>query len=432
MDINQLEKLVQYYDEERRRDRTLLTQIQERVETLLRENEGRSRYTQTLETQMGELKSRLARAEGWTTAIDTARQEFKVGIQRVEEGFKRTDVDAQRVRQVELESVTRQIAEIKRDVKPFNVLPEQIESRKLEDSRLSEMISRLQIQVIDIERRMDQPGAAIAYLEEQRRHDNKRITQVEQELPDLKRKLDTFPPQLLLLDEAVRKKHTEIEEAGKLLEAQSQVIESQRVGDIRRERQFAEYVGTVEKLRQRADEISVQTTGFVQMREEVKREITALPEIQRRLEARINEIFEIQRDAEERAKRQAEGFKDRQEKSWKDFATQQEEKWFERDKRFSEHEGRLDEIDVDLTKIPVLTPFYDILEAFGKAYAMAGREWLSQSNTLIDKAKTAPANEVKFSRRQRRKQAASQADEAGLQLPVPKSIEQEEDPDLLQ
>ena len=39
-----------------------------------------------------------------------------------------------------------------------------------------------------------------------------------------------------MLEEALRKKSTEIEEANRILETQRQVIESQRVADLRRER----------------------------------------------------------------------------------------------------------------------------------------------------------------------------------------------------
>ena len=418
MDINQISNLVQYYDEERRKDRAVLLQLQERVESLLRENEARSRNTQALESSITELKSRLARAEGWQTAIETARAEFKQNVARAEEGFKRVDTDAQRVRQVELESVTRQIAELKREIKPYGRYADDFEGRRQEDARLSEMISKLQVQTIDLDRKLDQPGPAIAYLEEQRRHDAKRVTLVEEQLPDLRRKIDALPPQLLLLDEGIRRKQGEIEEAGKLLEAQSQLMENQRVSDIRRERQFAEYVITVEQLKVKADEISSQTTGFIQMREDVRRVLNEFPEFERRMEARVNELFEIQRDAEERTKRQAEGFKDRIEKDWLDFATAQNEKWFDRDRRISEYDGRFDEVEDELAKIPSLQPLYEMMDALAKHNAAAGREWLAQANGLLDKARTTSSSDVRLSRRQKRKHAAVKAEEIGKPVPV--------------
>ena len=208
------------------------------------------------------------------------------------------------------------------------------------------------------------------------------------------------------------------EEAAKLLEAQSQLMENQRVADIRRERQFAEYSSTVEQLRARADEIATQTTGFIQMREDVRRVLNEFPEFERRMEARVNEIFEIQRDAEERAKRQSEGFKDRIEKDWQDFATAQNEKWFERDRRISEYDGRFEEVEDELARVPSLQPVYEILEAFAKNNAAAAREWLAQMNTMLDKAKTTSTSDVRLSRRQRRKHAAIKADESGKPTPV--------------
>lgn len=427
MDINQISNLVQYYDEERRKDRVLLVQMQERVESLLRENEARSRYAQGLETSITELKSRVARAEGWQTAIETARAEFKQNVARAEESFKRVDTDAQRVRQVELESVTRQIAELKREIKPYARYADDFEGRKQEDARLSELIGKLQVQAIDLDRRLDQPGAAISYLEEQRRQDAKRIVQVEDQLPDLRRKIDALPPQLLLLDEGIRKKQLEIEEAGKMLEAQSQLMENQRVSDIRRERQFAEYVSVVEQLKVRADDISTQTTGFIQMREDVRRVLNEFPEFERRMEARINELFEIQRDAEERTKRQTESFKDRIDKDWLDFATSQNEKWFDRDRRISEYDGRFDEVEDELAKIPSLHPLYGLIELMAKQQAAAGREAFAALSARLDEARTTSTSDVRLSRRQKRKRSTLKAEEIGSPIPVTNGVHQDDD-----
>ena len=56
MDINQLNQIIQYVDEERRKDRAMILQLQERVEGLTREVESRSRYNQSVEASINELR----------------------------------------------------------------------------------------------------------------------------------------------------------------------------------------------------------------------------------------------------------------------------------------------------------------------------------------------------------------------------------------
>ncbi len=407
MDLQQLEKLVQYLDEERRKDRALVVQMQERVDALSREVEARSRYASSLESSLSEIKIQLTRAAGWTSVTEQIRAEFGQVIERVEDQRTKAERELTRTRQIEIESIVRQLNELKREIKPYPRLFDEMEARKVEDGRLADLINRLQLQVMEMDRRFDPPATQIAYLEEQRRQDAKRIAAVEQEIPDVKKKIEQFPPRLLLLDEAIRRKQTEIDEAAKLLESQSQLIENQRVADIRRERQFAEYAETIEKLKVRADEIAAQVVGFVQLREEIKRELAVLPDFQERLEVRVNELFEIQRDAEERVKRTADSFRDVLEKEWKTFAALQEEKWHSRDQRIAEYEPRVTDLEEELPKLqPQIGPLYEILDAFSKAYANAGREWLAEANVLLDKAKVNVPSEVKPSRRQRRKQQA--------------------------
>jgi hypothetical protein len=69
-----------------------------------------------------------------------------------------------------------------------------------------------------------------------------------------------------------------------------------------------------------------------------------------------------------------------------------------------------------LSKLEVLIPpIYEILDAFSRTYASAGREWLAQASQMIDRAKSLVPSETKPSRRQRRKQQAQleQADKNG-------------------
>jgi len=407
MDLIQLTKLVQFIDEERRKDRALIAQLQEQVAALMQEAEARMRYAQSLEIALNEVKLQVLRALGWTSATEQLRQEFAQVIERIEEQRAKAERELMRTRQIEIESLTRQLNELRKEIKPYASYAEQIEARKVEDGRLAELISRLQVQVMDLERRSGQPMTQIMALEEQRRQDVKRISALEQEIADLKKKLEQLPPKLLLLEEAIRRKHTEIEEAAKLLEAQSQLIETQRMADVRRERQFAEYAEIIEKLKLRAEEVSQQVVGYIQLREEVKRELAALPDFRERLEVRINELFELQREAEERAKRAADAFREQLEKEWRLFVISQDEKWFERDRRYSELEPRIAELEDEVPKFqPQINLLIEIFEAFAKAYAKAGREWLAESNQLLDQIKALVPSDVKPSRRQRKKRQA--------------------------
>ena len=312
-----------------------------------------------------------------------------------------------RTRQIEIESIVRQLNEIKKEVKPYSKYAEDIQARQAEESRLGDLISRSQVQLMELERRLDQPASTLAYLEEQRRQDAKRVLALEQLWPDIAKRIDVSPPRIALLEDAIRKKHTEIDEAARQLEAQRQVIENQRVADLRRERQFAEYAELIERLKVRADEIQAQVTGYYLMRDEVKREMSGLPDFKDQVEVRVNETSEIQRDAEERAKRAAAAFRDEIEKQWKTFAAAQEDKWHDRDRRIAEYDGRMTEIEDQLPGIAVqIPPLYAIFEEFAKVYASAGREWLARSNALLDAAKANIPSDVKPSRRQRRKQKA--------------------------
>jgi chromosome segregation ATPase len=226
--------------------------MQERVESLSREVEARTRYSQSLESTVAELKLQLGRATSWPGALEQLRAEFNQTIERDQDQRVKAERELLRTRQIEIESLVRQLNEIKKEIKPIGRLGEDITARQAEEARLADMINRTQIQLMELERRFDQPTATLNYLEEQRRTDSKRVASLEQSFPDIRKRFDPILTRILLLEEALRKKSTEIEEANRILETQRQVIESQRVADLRRERQFAEYAEIIERLKERA------------------------------------------------------------------------------------------------------------------------------------------------------------------------------------
>ena len=115
MDINQISKQFQYYDEERRKDREMIMQLQGRVESLTRELDARSRYSVGVEAALSELRGQISRAMGWNSAVEQLRSEFLLGINRVDELRVKAERDTQRVRQLESESVMRLINETKKE-----------------------------------------------------------------------------------------------------------------------------------------------------------------------------------------------------------------------------------------------------------------------------------------------------------------------------
>ncbi len=407
MELERLTSLVQYLDEERRKDRALIAQLQERMDSMARELEARARIIQATEAAINELRVQLTRAMGWTSATEQLRAELLQVIERNEEQRAKSEREMIRNRQIEFESVTRQLSELKKEVKAHARYADELEARRSESARLNENLSRLQAQVLEIDRRLELPGTQISYIEEQRRQDAKRINALEQETSAIKRQIETFPPRLLLLDEAVRRKHTEIEEAVRTLEAQSQLIENQRVAFVQHERQIAEYKEAMEKIKARADELSQQITGYVQMREEVKREIVHLKDFEERIEARIHELFELQRDAEIRVQRNYEAFQAKLEKSWSTFATEQQEMWHERDRRIAQYEPRLSVLEEELPRLqPQISAIYEMLDSFSKALFSFSRDWLGEAGQRLDRAKLNVASDIKLSRRQRRKMQA--------------------------
>ena len=75
---------------------------------------------------------------------------------------------------------------------------------KTEGNRTADSVSVIQQRVDDLTKRLEEPDRRIwHFLEEQRRQDARRISEIESELPEVKKQIDTLRPKVSLIEDLV-------------------------------------------------------------------------------------------------------------------------------------------------------------------------------------------------------------------------------------
>ena len=233
MELAEISQRLAFLDEQRRKDREAIATIQERVEAQIGIIEAQKRQIQELEGLLASTRAELVKFTQIERSIEQLRQELSLLIEGNEEKRDKAFQDFQRLRQVEQDTVTRQIAELRAELKPIPRYDEEIQSLRTEVNRYNAPILALQHQLAELDRRSEDRVQSVVFLEEQRRQDNRRIAQTEAEIPKVKKEIDDLVDRLPLLEQAIQVKNKEIDRAADLLVQQAEVIENQRVSEFR-------------------------------------------------------------------------------------------------------------------------------------------------------------------------------------------------------
>ena len=344
MNLNQLTQMVTWLDEERRRDKTDLGKLQQRVESQSAEIAEQARRIQEQEGRLARTQAQLTKFPQLEKALDQLRDELVLLIERYDEQHRKAAVDAQRVRRVEQESQTRALGEIKKELQKLPRHEEELQLRRAEDQRLGEVLLSLQQRIADFGRDLENRTRNLPYLEEYPRQNAKRIAELQEETPELFKRTEAQSAKLQLLEELVRKNVRRLGEldlqGSELKQGQKEFFESIRLSEQQRVRQMNEWAEQIEEHRQKMEKYDVQMRQSAELYGRNKQALAALGKFEERLKQGQAEVAELQRLAEKRQRHQLEEWQAENEKRWKKNLLIWEQHWRTQDRWNEEHAAR--------------------------------------------------------------------------------------------
>lgn len=349
-----LERRVDWLDNELRNDKTVIAALQNKIENLDTENSALRIRLTDLESEITRLNTILSRQEQFEQEINDLRK----ALTRQVEEFKSIVHDEKLISDKnthEIEDLKSNAIILRKDIQQYEGIFELIEDRKEEDSRLSRLIEEVKAQVSEIGRFEEDFKRSLRMLEENRRQDVKRLTDIQGEVASVRKRQDETRNKQDLVGDNMRKLDLRIKN---LLEAESERRESQtafiekiNLAQVDQERTFKEWALRFEKMEQITAGIEDQISGLEDTHRSVKKSQDALEEVTQRFDRRINEITEVQRLNEDRFRQEWTTFKSDYQKRWSNYTLSQEEQHREMNKglegmgeRLLKLEDMLDEV----------------------------------------------------------------------------------------
>ena len=344
LELSQALQTIKWLDEERRRDKATIATLQEQVQGQDSQLAQQGAQIQEMQTALAGVQSVLTQATEFRRIVSSYRDELVLQMDQREETRRKGQIESDRLRRMEYEALTSNLNRLEKELSVLSRWEQDMSAFRAETQRLNEAFQRMDVSLGDMSQRSDDRVQAVTYLEEQRRADNRRISDLEQDATELHKRIEVVDKKIPLLEDTLRKQTTRIDEAIQETKKFEKPIEELRISDFQREQKMKQYVDQAEHVAREMERIREQTQGFIQQQQLVRQAQDKLERFQARIEKRQNEVAEMQRVAEDRLKRQWEEWQDKQDKQQKKRDVITEERWREQGRTNDVHLKHLESL----------------------------------------------------------------------------------------
>ncbi|HXF62098.1 MAG TPA: hypothetical protein VNK95_10800 [Caldilineaceae bacterium] len=388
MDIAQLAQMVNWLDEEHRRDRAEIARLQQRLEAQSADIIEQARRIQELEGRLAGTQAHLTKFGQIEHAIQNTKMELTALVERIEESRVQGVREAERARLADREMLSREISEVRKELPRISRLEEAIDIRAVEDNRLSELIMGVRNQIGALAKEIEERTRQIPFLAEQRTSDTKRIAQLQQETVELFKRIEAVSGRIPVLDESIRKTAAEIEKLPPMVdglrEQQIAFMEKVRSTIVDREQIINRWQETIEEQKTLVSQAFERVQNFHQQIEVARRAVHEMQEFKDLILREQSQVQELQRLAEERIRRDMDEFREDFEKKRRKAELRQEHLWSEQDKYNREVVERFPPLLHDLKVHEALIQhLWKLQETYGNYFLATAQSWLEGMQTAV-------------------------------------------------
>ncbi len=329
MELEQVLKQVDWLDDERRKDKSILAALEERLINLEGNLPVLSKQFKDLDGEITRLSAMLARMDHFEENLLQFRVESKQALEELAKEGKQRAEEAEKIRRVEQRSLESSIVELRKELAPIPELRRGIQARVEEDVRLNRAFDELKLKIDTVRRSEEEYTRTLKLIDDSRRQDTKRLTDMQGEVNSLRKHMDDQRGRTELTSTTLRKLEARLNELSivetERREAQARFLEEQALQQVERERVWKEWQARFETIESQTSDIELNLQQLDATHRDVKRSQQALDEVTQKVDRRINEMTEIQRLAEERFRQEWVTFKADDQKRWTNYTLTQEE-----------------------------------------------------------------------------------------------------------
>ena len=329
MEIEQIVKQVDWLDDERRKDKTVLKSLEDRLSSLEGNLPPLVGQIKELSGDLTRYSAIFSRMDQYDESLLQQRIESKQNLEEIVGDLRKRIDDTEKVRRVEIRAVDTSLVELRKELEPIPELKRALKSRVDEEARLGKLIDEVRAKLDTICRSDEEYTRTYRLLDDGRRQDSKRLTDVQGEVAAIRKRVDEQRSQFELTSTTIKKQEVRLNEMSVVeterRDAQAKFLETQAMRQVERDRVWKDWEARFDVIESQTGNIETNLLALEETHRTVKRSQQNVDELAQKVDRRINELSEIQRLSEERFRQEWVTFKADDQKRWTNYTLTLEE-----------------------------------------------------------------------------------------------------------
>ncbi len=329
MEMDQILKRVQWMDDERRKDKDTIAMLENRILALEGSLSAANLQVKELGGEITRLATVVSRMDKYDESLLQLRLENKKQIEELDKDVKKREEEAEKVRRVEIKALDTNITDLRKELEPLPKFEKGIQARVEEETRLGRMIDEVRAKIEAVRRSEEDYTRTYRLLEEGRRQDNKKLTDLQGEVAAIRKRVDDQRGQSEIMNSSLRKLETRLAELlaveTERRDSMTSFLDRQNLVQVERDRTWKEWEARFQTVEKQAGDVEGQLQKLDTTYRQAKQSQQALEDLTQKVDRRISEITEIQRLAEDRFRQEWVTFKADDQKRWTNYTLTQEE-----------------------------------------------------------------------------------------------------------
>lgn len=345
MEIEELEKRINWLDNERQKDKKQIAELSDLIASMKEEYSKESGKYVPLELEIKALKKNAPRIDKVDADFAAYRTEILKQITEIEKKSNAAIIKQEKQRKDDVDQLYKKLLEYQTEVKVVAEIKKNLQLRTEDTLRLGQKIDELA-------KGLPEFHTADADLQRQQRAfisdlaiENKRLSDLQLETSSIRKRIEEDRNITELHKETIRKMETKINELqnAELERKQNQAafIEKQNLLQVEKENTWKVWQKRFSELEGLGGDFNAQLSQLEETHRSVKNSQLEFEEINDRFNRRINEITEMNRLSEERFRQEWVAFKADDQKRWTNYTLTREEEEREDERQLTKILDRL-------------------------------------------------------------------------------------------
>ncbi|MCC7117811.1 MAG: hypothetical protein IT310_04740 [Anaerolineales bacterium] len=330
MEFEQIIKRLEWLDKQQREHKETIAKLVERTASYEASLDVTSKQVKAASKQLTELAPAAKRVDQFESILVKQRAELTKLIEENEKARLKSEKETLKRTQTEFENLNKSVAQIKNTLPPsLTEIKKELKERGNELQRALNNVSDLKSKVEDAVRSNEDVAHSLLAMEETRKNDLKRISDLQGEIAAVRKRVDENKEKNTMQADTIRNIENRFSDLilseTERRQAQTAFLDQQALAQIDRDRAWKDWQEKYNSFQAESANIEARVSMLDEALRGAKKAQEAYLELNTKLERRISEVTEMQRLAEERLRQEWVSFKADDQKRWTGYSLSSEE-----------------------------------------------------------------------------------------------------------